>query len=300
MLIPENNDMRYLIFLLILLLFMPAGFTQNKSPKFEKLFVVPSAIPEISGIYIDKGKIWGINDSGNEPVLFAFDTTGTLTDSIFIEKTENKDWEELTVDKEGNIYICDFGNNLNAREDLRIFKWHPEKAWLGTLFFSYEDQEGFPPIKGKWNFDAEASFWYEDSLYIFSKNRGDDFTNLYTLGDAPGIYVAQQRGTLDLTDRMATAAALSPDQKTLAILAYEFKGQFKSTLFIFRDFTPGNFCDGKMERIKLPGRQFEAIDFWDNETLFLAAEKTPIHKAVVGKVSLKKEPEEEKKGEDEK
>lgn len=278
--------MKSLILPLIFILFIPSGFTQEKSPRFKKLFAVPASIPEISGIYISGDKIWGINDSGNEPVLFAFDTTGVLLDSIFIDKTKNRDWEELAFDDKGNIYICDFGNNVNAREDLRIFKWHPEKAWLGTIFFSYEDQEAFPPIKGAWNFDAEASFWYRDSLYIFSKNRGDTFTNLYTLGDKPGIHIAQKTGTIDLTDRMTTAAALSPDQKTLALLAYEFNGKFKSTLFIFRDFTPGNFCDGKMERIKLPGRQFEALDFWDNETIFLAAEKTPIHKAVLGRVSL--------------
>lgn len=280
------------------LLFLSSASAQQKASKFKKLFAVPSSIPEISGLYIDEGKIWGINDSGNEPVLFSFDTTGVLLDSIYLEKIENKDWEELTYDDEGNIYICDFGNNLNAREDLRIIKWHPDKGWLGTLFFSYEDQEAFPPIKGKWNFDAEASFWYQDSLYIFSKNRGDSLTNLYRLGDMPGIQIAKKIGSINLTDRMTTAAALSPDQKTLALLAYEFKGKFKSTLYVFRDFTPGNFCDGKMERIKLPGRQFEALDFWDNETLFLGAEKTPIHKAVLGKVNLEEPRKQEKKADD--
>lgn len=287
--------MKALVFLSLLCLSFTTVFTQNKSPKFKRLTVVPASIPEISGIYIQGDTVWSLNDSGGEPVLYAFDTTGVLLDSVWIDNTENKDWEELATDDEGNVFICDFGNNRNAREDLRIFKWHAQKGWMGTLFLSYEDQDRFPPREGGLNFDAEACFWYKDSLYIFSKNRSDNFSNLYVIGDKPGVHIAKKRGSIDLSDRMSTAAALSPDQKTFALLAYRFGSkQFHSTLFVFRDFTPGNFCDGTMERIRIPGRQFEALDFKDNETLYLAAEKTPIHKAILGKVQLKKEEKEKK------
>jgi sugar lactone lactonase YvrE len=34
----------------------------------------------------------------------------------------NIDWEDITKDKDGNLYVGDFGNNDNERKDLCIYK----------------------------------------------------------------------------------------------------------------------------------------------------------------------------------
>ena len=284
--------MRIQILLLSFFLLCLSGlYAQEEATDFKKLTRVPKSIPEISGIYIQGDTIWSHNDSGGEPVLYAFDVKGNLLDSVYIENTQNQDWEELTHDDQGNVYICDFGNNNNQRENLRIFKYHPDQGWKGTLFFKFEDQKSFPPASDRRRFDAEGAFWYEDSIYIFSKNRSGFFTYMYVIPDIAGVHTAVLKDSIDLTDRIVTAAALSPDKSKMALLAYTLDRkhgfpQFQSSLFVFSNFTPGNFCDGEMLRIKLPHRQFEAVDFRTNDLIYLGAEKTPIHKPILGKVDL--------------
>ncbi|MEM6807289.1 MAG: hypothetical protein AAF696_38155 [Bacteroidota bacterium] len=265
---------------------------QSKKMRFKRMTKAPKILKEISGLYIQGDTIWGHNDSGGEPRLYAFNQKGKLLRSVLIEGAQNKDWEELAYDDKGNIFICDFGNNGNVRKDLRVFKWNKVEGLIGRLSLSYADQQKFPPARDRRKFDAEGSFWYQDSLYIFSKNRSGFFTHLYVIGDEAGSYKPAMKDSINLEDRIVTAAALSPDGKTMALLAYKFGKKwifprFESTLFIFRNFSPGNFCDGEMQRLKLPHRQFEALDFKDNKTLYLGAEKTPIHKAIVGKVVLR-------------
>ncbi|MDW3651141.1 MAG: hypothetical protein R8P61_28950 [Bacteroidia bacterium] len=284
--------MRIQILLLsFFLLGLPHLFAQEEATDFKKLTRVPKSIPEISGIYIQGDSIWSHNDSGGDPVLFAFDVEGNLLDSVYIEKTQNQDWEELTHDELGNVYICDFGNNNNQRENLRIFKYHPDQGWLGTIFFKFEDQKSFPPASDQRRFDAEGAFWYEDSIYIFSKNRSGFYTYMYVIPDIPGTYTAVLKDSIDLKDRIVTAASLSPDKSKMALLGYTLDRKhgfpkFLSSLFVFTAFTPGNFCDGEMLRIKLPHRQFEALDFRTNDLIYLGAEKTPIHKPILGEVDL--------------
>ncbi|MEL6251267.1 MAG: hypothetical protein AAFR87_04575 [Bacteroidota bacterium] len=280
--------------ILLLSFFLITSFqlsAQEEATDFKKLTSGPKSIPEISGIYIQGDTVWAHNDSGGEPVLFAFDVKGNLLDSVYIENTQNQDWEELTHDDKGNVYICDFGNNNNQRKNLRIFKYHPDQGWLGTIFFNFEDQNSFPPSSDNKRFDAEGAFWYQDSIYIFSKNRSGFFTYMYVIPDVAGIHTAVLKDSLDLRDRIVTAAALSPDKSKMALLGYTLDRkhgfpQFQSSLFVFSNFTHGNFCDGEMLRIKLPHRQFEAVDFRTNHLIYLGAEKTPIHKPILGKVDL--------------
>lgn len=260
------------------------SFSQKKLPKRFKL---PLELEEVSGLYFQApDKFWWHNDSGAKPKLYLTDKKGKLTQTIFLEKIQNRDWEDLTHDDEGNIYIGDFGNNRNARQDLKIYIYHPEKKTMDSIAFTYPDQKLFPPPKPERNFDMEGFFWHQGQLHLFSKNRlgdGDYFTKHYTLDAKPGTQEAVLKDKIFLKDRVVTAAAISPDGKTVALLAYVYKKRkpipkSKASIFFFRDFEGTDFLKGKMTKRKVPvfivSTQYESLDFLDNKNVLIASERT--------------------------
>ena len=84
---------------------------------------LPYALKEVSGISIDKKSelFWMINDGGNKERLYGVSTDGKIIEEIKVD-AKNHDWEDLTKDDKGNIYIGDFGNNQNRRKNLKILK----------------------------------------------------------------------------------------------------------------------------------------------------------------------------------
>ena len=79
-------------------------------------------VQENSALLLFRDKVWTINDSGGEAVLFALDIqTGKALQAIYIEGSQNRDWEELTQDAD-HIYICDTGNNYGRRTNLEIYR----------------------------------------------------------------------------------------------------------------------------------------------------------------------------------
>lgn len=61
----------------------------------------------------------------------------------------NTDWEDLTMDDKGNLYIADVGNNLNERKDLCVLKLNANSAFqsdsinVEKIYFSYAGQRFF-------------------------------------------------------------------------------------------------------------------------------------------------------------
>ena len=75
---------------------------------------LPLTLSEVSGLETDTNTdlLWMVNDSGNKPILYGLNLAGDIIKSIKIN-AKNRDWEDLTTDPEGNIYIGNFGNNDN-------------------------------------------------------------------------------------------------------------------------------------------------------------------------------------------
>ena len=116
---------------------------QSDSSVLTLQFKLPKKIKEISGmVYIPQTKmIWGLEDSGNDNVLFGLDAnSGDLKKTCTITNASNVDWEELTKDAQGNVYIGDFGNNNNARTDLAIYKIpNPENITEARILTFYQN-----------------------------------------------------------------------------------------------------------------------------------------------------------------
>ncbi|MFK7925068.1 MAG: hypothetical protein AB8H47_24135 [Bacteroidia bacterium] len=268
--------------------------------RYQRLARLPDTIAEASGLYLSApDTCWWLNDSGGKPSIYATSLEGELLDSISIPGSQNVDWEELTSDKQGYLYLCDIGNNLNARQDLLIYKWKAGMKAAEKIRFRYPDQKAFPPLAAQQNFDAEACFWYADSLYIFSKNRSGDgnyFTKLYALPDQAGEYVAVLKDSLSLQDRVVTAAAINPQGDEITLITYDYRRDkfwpLKSSLFILSDFEERDFLGGTLYRQEIPptrlGRQYEAVDYQQDGVLILASEGSPVTPPFIARLKMRR------------
>jgi len=288
-----------LLFLIMSLFFPLLTFGQKDSKKCIRL---PDYLKEVSGLYIETSEeMWWHNDGGSHPALYQTDGRGKLLKEINLATIQNKDWEDITNDDEGRIYIGDFGNNLNQRKDLKIFIYDCKNEQLDSISFSYSDQKKFPPNKEDWSFDMEGFFWFKDSLHLFSKNKvqlGNSFTKHYVLAASPGNQIANLVDSIYLKNRVVTGAAISPDQKTVGLITYTYKKVLgfipwsAASIYLIQDFQGSRFLRGNIYKKKAPGfilaTQMESIDFLNDETLYIASEKTKFIKQKAKRVRLKK------------
>jgi len=282
-----------------LLLFFPLILACSRE-RIPRKIPLPDALNEVSGFYYGGAdSLWWHNDSGHEPRLYRTDLEGNLLEDIHLAQIRNRDWEALAFDEQGHLYIGDFGNNANARRDLRIYRYHLGSGAIDSILFSYPDQERFPPPPEAANFDMEAFFWYRDSLHLFSKNRlqyGNDYTKHYVLPAAPGGYTAELRDSVYLKKRVVTGAAISPDGQAVVLVAYWFKPLFgfipltRTSVFLLEAYPDGRFLQGTMQKIRVPKglapTQYEAIDFVDPARVLLASERTVLFRQKARRIKL--------------
>lgn len=241
---------------------------------------LPAGLAETSGLLCTgPNRIWSHNDGGNPAEIYELDTLGTLLRTISLQGATNVDWEEMTQDLAGNVYLGDFGNNDNVRTDLVIYKIpHPDSiagsaVVPSRIHFSYPDQSAFPPPDAHKNFDMEAMVALGDSLYLFSKNRTDPFdgyTKLYRLPQDTGTYVAQlvdsfYAGPGPMGNYWITGAALSPGQDQLVLVS-------SSRCWIFSCFQGADFFGGASVVRTYTLRQMEAAAWKDSTHLLLTDE----------------------------
>jgi len=241
---------------------------------------LPASLNEVSGIETSTKSdlIWMLNDSGNAPELYGLDPRGTIVKVLKIE-AKNKDWEDLTADPSGNLYIGDFGNNENKRKKLRILKVSANAlTGLGPveveyINFHYPNQTKFPPKKKRRHFDSESFFFYNDSLYIFTKSRVKKHfgrTDLYKVPATPGDHSAQFISSFEGCPEMEcwiTAADISQDGRSVALLNHK-------AVWVFRNFTGDNFFNGEADELPFMAdlTQKEGLCFKDAKTLYITDE----------------------------
>jgi hypothetical protein len=255
----------------------------NSSSQDHILFSFPNELKEVSGITKDlkSDLIWTIEDSGNENIIYGLDTSGTIKKNIKITNLENNDWEDLTGDKEGNLYVGDFGNNKNARKDLAIYKVAADSLnseitnYSYKVSFYYPEQTEFPPKKSNYIYDCESFFEFNNNFYLFTKNRSKNFdgtTLLYKVPNKAGNHKAVLMGKFKTCGTYSTcaitSAAISPDYKKVVLLGH-------NQVWMFEDFKNDDFFNGKLSTLKLANySQKEGLCFKDNATIYISDEKT--------------------------
>ncbi len=222
---------------------------------------------------------WVHNDSGDRPRFFGIDGAGNPRGTYEVRSATHVDWESIAIDDAGQLYLCDVGNNANARQDLAIYVV-PEPvpdldttvAPLATLHIRYPDQAAFPDPA--MNHDCEAVWWHADKLYFLTKHRSDTWTRLYRLGltsIASGTHTLALVDSLDVESQV-TAADLSPDGTELAILCYE-----ALWLVSLPATSECWLTDGTAQRILFEAKQAEAICH-EGSTLRIFNEQSEIHR----------------------
>ncbi len=267
---------------LLLLLCLSPFWGCSQFGILDSMAPLPRTINECSGMVSYNGEsVWVLEDGGNADKLRELDKSGQVLKTLEVKNAKNIDWEALTTDATGNMYIGDFGNNENRRQDLVVYRLpNPETAWGDSIraekiHFSYPDQSKFPPKKAKRNFDVEAFFHFGDSLYLITKNRAEPFdgtATVYRIPDVPGEYQAQTVARLSLCDDartcIVTDAALSPKGDRLVLLTY-------GKLFVYEAFSPSRLGEQKGRMIELQtNTQLEAVCFASDTLLYLADERS--------------------------
>jgi hypothetical protein len=282
------------MFLRLILLLLPLSIISCRTAAPPKTIRLPSTLNEASGLSITDNDFTWHNDSGDGPYAYTTNENGSIIYRDTFSATA-LDYEDITRDNVGNVYLGDFGNNAGRRTDQRIFRYHPDKPGTDSIVFTYPGQDaGGRDQPG--NFDCEAMIWHQDTLHLFTKDqlfgKGAFMTYHYRLPATPGHYIAELVDSLCLPRRVVTAAAFDPENGELVLTAYNFKflaGFWPSSaasLITITDFPKGHFLRGKVRRRNLSWfwpTQFEAVDFYDETWLYVGSEETKLRKHAVGK-----------------
>lgn len=186
-------------------------------------------ISESSGLIILDGRFITHNDSGGEAALYEIDTlSGNIARTVTVSGVENTDWEDIAFD-DSYIYVGDFGNNAGNRTDLRIQRIEisdylntpTDEVTAETIYFSYIDQTDFSDATFTTNFDAEAMIVHNEVVFIFTKNWGNQQTNIYQVPAEPGTHSAINTGSIN-AQGLITAANFNPQNGHLVLLGYSF------------------------------------------------------------------------------
>lgn len=201
-----------------------SGFERLRSDyrvKIERIGRLDRSITESSGLASSsESTYWTHPDGGPLNVLQQFNLNGDLLQTLEVP-VPNTDWEDLTQDDSGNLFIGDFGNNFNTRRTLNVFKLAPNSLLVtDTIRFSFKDQTQFPPPYWKRHHDVEAFFYRSDSLFLFTKSRAyKGKTRLYSLPASSGNYPLAPKAELQVKSPI-TSAASAPDNREYALLGY--------------------------------------------------------------------------------
>jgi hypothetical protein len=267
------------------------------SPKSDALsveFALPKKLKEVSGIALskDKNTIWAIEDQGNKNVVYGLDRQGNQIADVLVENAENHDWEDITADTQGNMYIGDFGNNENNRQDLSILKVDLKEASqkaskvTQTTTFHYEGQTEFPPKKSNWLYDCEAFVEKDGYFYLLTKNRSKGFDGTFLVfqipnkaGDFEAKLVAKLKLQGGYSDAAITSAAIN-SRNQVVLLTHK-------NVYVLSSFFDKNFETAIIQKTPLNhNSQKEAVVYLDDRTVLIADEKDGKEGGNVYKFSL--------------
>ncbi|WP_298555524.1 hypothetical protein [uncultured Algibacter sp.] len=238
------------------------------SCKTENLIVIadlPNSLKEASAIekITNSNLLWTIEDSGNKNNIYGLNLKGKIIKDIDINNSSNIDWEDLTSDNQGNLYIGDFGNNSKNRDDFTIYKvsnFNTNKTEAQRINFILPKK-----VKPK---DFEAFFLFKDYFYLFSKENKSSM--LFKVPNQVGLHTATliKAFNLDGKNHRITSADISKDGKTIVLLNH-------NKLWKITNFKNDLFFEGKIQELKFDhNSQKEGVCFKNNSSVYITDERT--------------------------
>ncbi len=269
----------------IILGVLPIAFTQPYVNLTNMGQFPTNNINESSGLaYFSASGVWTHNDSGvGDNTAYRCNSAGQLQSTITLTNATNVDWEDMTQDDAGRIYVADLGSQ--ARNGNRvIYRYTPTNNTTSVtaekIHIQFSDNEIY---------DCEAMFYYNNALYFFSKfylssvndpNYG--YVRMYKLTNLSANtdqnrhtaqYIGRQligASTTDLNgveqSNGITGAAISPDGTTMALIGVQ-------SMQLFSNYTGDDFFGGTLTPIAFNLRsQKEAIVFQTNDLVLISDE----------------------------
>ncbi|OUS03572.1 hypothetical protein A9Q86_01285 [Flavobacteriales bacterium 33_180_T64] len=263
-----------------LLVFIVLLITSCDTGKLTVIADLPTSLKEISAIEktMNSDILWVIEDAGNKNNLYGLNVKGEIIKDLNIDNIQNIDWEDLTSDVHGNIYIGDFGNNSKKRTSFAIYKVsNPEYSdkTINAEVISFRLPKGIKPK------DFESFFLYGDAFYIFSKNHKK--CKLFKVPNRIGDHVAKFISEVKLKGKntKVTSADISDDGKTVVLLNH-------NKLWKITNYKTDNFFEGIIETIKFDhDTQKEGLSFISPNTVLITDEKNKNEGGNIYRFSLK-------------
>ncbi|MFD2822901.1 hypothetical protein ACFS5M_04420 [Lacinutrix iliipiscaria] len=225
------NIYYYIIFLGVLL--------SCQSGNLEVIGDISPSLTEVSAIETvsNLDLLWVVEDAGNQPIIYGLNTNGSIETSIQISNSKNKDWEDLTTDSTGNLYVGDFGNNNKKRKYFKIYKVENldttnNKTTAKTINFKL-------PVTVK-SLNFESFFLWKNAFYIFSKDAKT--CQLFKVPNRIGNHVAEfiSKHEFKGENNKVTSADISEDGKTVVLLNHD-------KLWKLSQFESDDFFSGKIQ-----------------------------------------------------
>ncbi len=176
-------------------------------------------IRESSGIVASRqfdDVYWTLNDSGNPAVLYATKHNGELIQEIKVRGTWNFDWEALSIDDKGQLWIGDIGNNSRMRFNLNVCVVKEPDPFSAT---ETEVIAKYPYRYPENNVDAEGLFVANGIPYIVSKEQSTAVLYRFPTLKANEKQVLERVGEL-AEAKLVTGASISEDGKRLVACTY--------------------------------------------------------------------------------
>lgn len=225
------------------------------------------------------GILFTVNDSGNDPEVFATDSSGRTLGRWRIPGTRNRDWEAIAsgpCPAGWCLYLGDIGDNLERQPQVVIYRVRePQRiqasaAGAGAAPLDLDSAVVRYPDGAH---DAEA-IWVDDTgLYIVTKGRSREVRLFRVPGRAFGAGTALTAELLQVLPiepdqrigRWVTDASRSPDGRTIAVRTY-------SELYLFPALPGGRL--GTPVSCNLAGLepQGEGVTWLDDRRLALTSE----------------------------
>lgn len=242
-------------------------------------FSLSDRLNEISGLeLLNDSTLIAFNDGGNKSEIYLLNLKGEILRTIDVKDTKNRDWEDIAID-DNYVYIGDIGNNENKRDNLSIVKIKisdiitRDAVKAETIKFKYAEQSEYPPKKDSLFFDAEGMTVYNDSIWIFTKDRSKPFQGLsyvYKIPTKPGNYTVSHSHEIPIgTDGWWKDGITAAD-----IFGNHFYLLTYHRYMVF-EYVNGNF-NFLSEHVFDGITQRESIVVLNEEAIFVADENNPI------------------------
>lgn len=284
--IVKYNLMKHIATLTLSILTITSLLSQNiklnEVGQLSDILSEPSGVEVIYNPNSGQFEYWAHNDYDNPETIYRFqlDDPMTIKRELVIPQTYI-DWEDMTSDENGNLYLGDFGNWV-GEDELQIVKIPNPSLYNGNpqsielIPFVFEDlQKGIVE-------DIEAMFHLNESIYFFTKSVDVDSadpsrTYCFKMSDSPNpngqprvaelisSFQVVLPGDPDPAMFKVTAADISPDQKTMVLQSY-------SRLWVFSCFEGDDFFNKNIFNLPIDFRQYEGIVFVNNHEVVITKE----------------------------